>query len=70
MVQYQLKHLQELRKQFADTYTEADKREAFTKATEIVKEYSEELVKRWKEEIDTLLVYVHISSTIQQCSCS
>ena len=29
-------------------------------AAKIVKDYSDELVKRWKEEIDTLLVYVRM----------
>ncbi|KAI0758808.1 hypothetical protein C8Q74DRAFT_1209528, partial [Fomes fomentarius] len=31
---------------------------------EIVKEYSDEMVQRWKEEIDTLLVYAGLFSAV------
>ena len=39
-------------------YTEEEKQAAWDETARIVKDYSDELVKRWKEEIDTLLVYV------------
>ena len=47
-----------MKKEFTDTYTQAERDEAFMKTAKVVKDYSDELVKRWKEEIDTLLVYV------------
>ena len=41
-------------------YTEDQKKTAWDGTAKIVKDYSDELVKRWKEEIDTLLVYVRM----------
>lgn len=39
-------------------YTEKEKSDAREEIAEIVKQYSDDMVKRWKEEMDTLLVYV------------
>ena len=55
-----LKTSQKLQKEFAETYTQVEKEEGLIKTAEIVRKYSEEMVKRWNEEIDTLLVYVRI----------
>ncbi|EJF63183.1 hypothetical protein DICSQDRAFT_56106, partial [Dichomitus squalens LYAD-421 SS1] len=38
--------------------------EAFSKTAKIVQEYSDRMVKRWNEEIDTLLVYAGLFSAI------
>ncbi|EJF56145.1 hypothetical protein DICSQDRAFT_18144, partial [Dichomitus squalens LYAD-421 SS1] len=37
---------------------------ALEKTAEVIKQYSDEMVKRWKEEIDTLLVYAGLFSAI------
>ncbi|EJF60966.1 hypothetical protein BD309DRAFT_832166, partial [Dichomitus squalens] len=55
---------QKLQKEFAETYTQAEKEEALSKTAEIVRKYSDEMVKRWNEEIDTLLVYAGLFSAI------
>lgn len=39
-------------------YTHAERAEAWSSAAKIVETYSDEMIKRWKEEIDTYLVFV------------
>ncbi|TBU38757.1 hypothetical protein BD309DRAFT_971188 [Dichomitus squalens] len=53
-----------LRKEFRETYTEAEKEKAFASTAKIVQGYSDALVKRWNEEIDMLLVYAGLFSAI------
>ena len=50
--------LQELREELLQRYSESEKAAAWARSAEIVKTYNDELVTRWKEEMDTLLVYV------------
>ena len=52
--------VQELRDQLKALYTEEEKTRAWAETTGIVKTYSDEMIRRWKEEIDTLLVYVRV----------
>ncbi|TBU41418.1 hypothetical protein BD309DRAFT_1082092 [Dichomitus squalens] len=61
---WKLPSMMDLRKEFNETYTQADKHSALEKTAEVVKQYSDEMVKRWKEEIDTLLVYAGLFSAI------
>ncbi|TBU41423.1 hypothetical protein BD309DRAFT_868310 [Dichomitus squalens] len=56
--------IQDLKKEFRETYSQEDKDEALKSTVEVVKQYSDEMVKRWKEEIDTLLVYAGLFSAI------
>ncbi len=42
----------------AKMYTQTEKREAWSSAAKMVETYSDEMIKRWKEEIDTYLVFV------------
>ncbi|KAI0753559.1 hypothetical protein C8Q80DRAFT_520128 [Daedaleopsis nitida] len=46
------------------SYSEQQKAEAWAKTAGVVKTYSDELVKRWNTEIDTLLVYGGLFSAI------
>ncbi len=46
-----------------EVYTQAEKTEAWTGAARMVETYSEEMIKRWKEEIDTYLVFVRDKAT-------
>ncbi|TBU21830.1 hypothetical protein BD311DRAFT_792534 [Dichomitus squalens] len=62
--QWELPTLKKLQKEFAETYTQAEKGEALSKTAEIVRKYNDEMVKRWNEEIDTLLVYAGLFSAI------
>lgn len=39
-------------------YTQDEKTEAWSDAAGMVQKYSDEMIKRWKEEIDTYLVFV------------
>ena len=48
------------REEHFEVYTEEEKKTAWDETARVVKEYSDEMVKRWKEEIDTLLVYVRV----------
>ena len=50
---------QDLRKEFAQTYSQAEKDEALSKTAKVVKKYSDEMIAKWNKEIDTLLVFVH-----------
>ncbi|KAI0758705.1 hypothetical protein C8Q74DRAFT_1160096, partial [Fomes fomentarius] len=45
-------------------FTPEEKKRAWDETAKIVKDYSDELVKRWKEEIDTLLVYAGLFSAV------
>ena len=56
--------LQELREELLQRYSESEKAAAWARSAEIVKTYNDELVTRWKEEMDTLLVYVSSDSTL------
>ncbi|KAI0758896.1 hypothetical protein C8Q74DRAFT_271116 [Fomes fomentarius] len=47
-----------------DDFTPDEKKKAWDETAKIVKDYSDELVKRWKEEIDTLLVYAGLFSAV------
>lgn len=46
-----------------EVYTQAEKTEAWTSAARMVEMYSEEMITRWKEEIDTYLVFVSVRAT-------
>ena len=46
-------------------FTEEEKTKAWERTASVVKAYSDELVDKWNQEIDTLLVYVGI----YLCSC-
>ena len=52
--------LQELRDELSRRHSESEKTAAWAHSAEIVKTYNDELVTRWKEEMDTLLVYVSL----------
>ena len=45
-------------------FTKEQKEKVWTEAAEAVKTFHDDLLRRWKEEMDTLLVYV--SSTIKR----
>ncbi|KAI0742953.1 hypothetical protein C8Q80DRAFT_944181 [Daedaleopsis nitida] len=45
-------------------YTEKEREEAWSKAADTVKMYSDEMVARWNREMDTLLVYAGLFSAI------
>ncbi|KAL1945577.1 hypothetical protein VTO73DRAFT_2428 [Trametes versicolor] len=47
-----------------EVYTQAEKTEAWTGAARMVETYSEEMIKRWKEEIDTYLVFAGLFSAV------
>ena len=49
---------QEIREELAKEFTTEQKDKAWTEAAEAVKTYYDDLLRRWKEELDTLLVYV------------
>ncbi|KAI0758890.1 hypothetical protein C8Q74DRAFT_270673 [Fomes fomentarius] len=51
-------------KERRNDFTAEEKKRAWDKTARLVKEYSDELVKRWKEEIDTLLVYAGLFSAV------
>ena len=44
--------------QRARFYSDDEKTLAWSETADIVKAYSDEMIQRWKEEIDTLLVFV------------
>ncbi len=50
--------IQEIRAELSAEFTKEEKEKVWTEAAEAVKTYHEDLVRRWKEEMDTLLVYV------------
>ena len=52
--------MQEFQRELLDEskQKEEERMKAWSDASEVVKVYYEELTRRWKEEIDTLLVYV------------
>ncbi|KAL1936945.1 hypothetical protein VTO73DRAFT_3591, partial [Trametes versicolor] len=45
-------------------YTEEKKTKAWSDAAEMVQTYSDEMIKRWKEEIDTYLVFAGLFSAV------
>ncbi|KAL1945549.1 hypothetical protein VTO73DRAFT_2400 [Trametes versicolor] len=45
-------------------YTQEQKAEAWSKAAGMVQTYSDEMIKRWKEEIDTYLVFAGLFSVV------
>lgn len=47
-------------------YTQEQKTKAWSDAAEMVQMYSDEMVKRWKEEIDTYLVFVRCRTSASQ----
>lgn len=49
---------QELQQLFKQEFTQQEKEEVWSDAVEVVNRYYDGLVVRWKEEMDTLLVYV------------
>ncbi|TBU36726.1 hypothetical protein BD309DRAFT_984756, partial [Dichomitus squalens] len=61
---WKLPNIEDLKKEFAETYTQADKDKALSETAKVVKTYSDEMVKRWNEEIDNLLVYAGLFSSI------
>ncbi|RPD67899.1 hypothetical protein L226DRAFT_527579 [Lentinus tigrinus ALCF2SS1-7] len=58
---WDLKEYWDARKTF---FTEDERAKAWDKTAELVKTYSDEMVKRWNEEIDTLLVFAGLFSAI------
>ena len=64
-----LTRCQELWTARSQLFTEEQKTEAWSRTADIMKTYSDELVKRWNSEIDTLLVYVSYGGT-GTCSSS
>lgn len=52
------RHIQALRGELLNKYTDADRTQAWANSAKIVKTHNDELMTRWKEEMDTLLVYV------------
>ncbi|KAI0735554.1 hypothetical protein C8Q76DRAFT_829238, partial [Earliella scabrosa] len=55
---------QELRKELAQEFTEEARSNVWSDAAHAVKTYHDELIARWKEEMDTLLVYAGLFSAI------
>ncbi|KAI0760437.1 hypothetical protein C8Q74DRAFT_1359163 [Fomes fomentarius] len=55
---------QELKKDLMKEFTEEERSDMWTELAETVKTYHHELVARWKEEMDTLLVYAGLFSAI------
>ncbi|KAL1945523.1 hypothetical protein VTO73DRAFT_2374 [Trametes versicolor] len=47
-----------------EVYTEERKTKAWSDAAEMVQTYSDEMIKRWKEEIDTYLVFAGLFSAV------
>ncbi|EIW54219.1 uncharacterized protein TRAVEDRAFT_97236, partial [Trametes versicolor FP-101664 SS1] len=45
-------------------YTQVEKTEAWSSAAKMVETYSDEMIKRWKEEIDTYLVFAGLFSAV------
>ena len=45
--------LQELREELLQRYSESEKAAAWARSAEIVKTYNDELVTRWKEEMES-----------------
>ncbi|OJT11010.1 hypothetical protein TRAPUB_12464 [Trametes pubescens] len=45
-------------------YTQTEKTEAWSSAAKMVETYSDEMIKRWKEEIDTYLVFAGLFSAV------
>ncbi|KAI0673931.1 hypothetical protein C8Q78DRAFT_661106 [Trametes maxima] len=54
----------ELREELERRYSDSEKAEAWARSAELVKTYNDELVQRWKEEMDTLLVYAGLFSAV------
>ncbi|TBU22726.1 hypothetical protein BD311DRAFT_869248 [Dichomitus squalens] len=61
---WKLPKIDDLSKEFEETYTQAERDKALSEPAQIVKTYSDEMVKRWNEEIDNLLVYAGLFSSI------
>lgn len=55
---------QELENERKTFYTEKEKEHAWTETAKVVEIYSDNTVKRWKEEIDTHLVFVSAQCSI------
>ena len=51
-----------MRDEVSQRYSDSERTAAWAHSAEIVKTYNDELVNRWKEEMDTLLVYVRTIS--------
>ena len=54
--------IQELREELCTEYDEEHRARAWTAAADAVKTYHDELINRWNQEMDTLLVYVCVHS--------
>ena len=55
---WKLPDLDSLEEQREALYTPEERVRAWSETADVVKTYSDEMVTRWKEEIDTLLVFV------------
>ncbi|KAI0716838.1 hypothetical protein C8Q76DRAFT_418885 [Earliella scabrosa] len=55
---------EELRKELSHEFSEQERSEVWSDAAEAVKTHYDELVRRWKEEMDTLLVYAGLFSAV------
>ncbi|KAI0801384.1 hypothetical protein C8Q74DRAFT_1400704 [Fomes fomentarius] len=55
---------EELRDELSHRYSHSERTAAWAHSAEIVKTYNDELVTRWKEEMDTLLVYAGLFSAV------
>ncbi len=51
-------HIQAIREELLREFTDEQKEKVWTECTEAVKTSYDQLLGRWKEEMDTLLVYV------------
>ncbi|RDX45106.1 hypothetical protein OH76DRAFT_1408377 [Lentinus brumalis] len=54
----------EIRAELSAEFTKEEKERVWTEASAAVKTYHEDLVRRWKEEMDTLLVYAGLFSAV------
>ncbi|RPD82734.1 hypothetical protein L226DRAFT_528866 [Lentinus tigrinus ALCF2SS1-7] len=61
---WKLPNNEELREELLQRYSESEKAAAWVRSAETVKTYNDELVTRWKEEMDTLLVYAGLFSAV------
>ena len=58
-------HPQELHEEIVNEFNDDQRARAWSDASETVKTYHDEMINRWNQEMDTLLVYV---SLLQPCS--
>ncbi|EIW58205.1 uncharacterized protein TRAVEDRAFT_123752, partial [Trametes versicolor FP-101664 SS1] len=57
-------HAQDVYYERDKVFTEERKTKAWKDTTETVQKYSDEMIRRWKEEIDTYLVFAGLFSAV------